>query len=195
MLTRCTWLSDYPPPSSQPHSTMIPMLMWNFLQMDLWLLMTLIWVPTSTPGDDEVHTHTYTSPGQMLPFLREFGIRTPSPSSVLRDLTSHDKIEVVVRIIESRFEHPDTSSPNGQNNTNNTNTQNQNTQNTQNSPNTHIPNTLNPNTPNHVPSPATHTGTVLKRIHLGRLWAARMPDKLTQRLHALEDAGLKISGL
>ncbi|KAF9060792.1 hypothetical protein BDP27DRAFT_1339099 [Rhodocollybia butyracea] len=164
---------------------------WNFLQMDLWLLMTLIWVPTSTPWEDEAHTHTFTSPGQMLPYLREFGIRTPSPSSARRDLTSHDKIEVVVKIVESRFEHPESHTPNNQDNTNNMNTQNQNTQNTPNSPNT-----LNPNTPNHVlPSPATHTGTVLKQIHLGRLWAARIPDKLTQRLRALEDAGLKISAL
>ncbi|KAJ4479067.1 hypothetical protein J3R30DRAFT_3473889 [Lentinula aciculospora] len=143
----------------------------ELLQLEKWLIKALIWLPTSAVADrTSVMSHSQV-PGYLLPHLKEFGIRFPGSR---RDIAiDRAKIGVVLNVIESRCPGSALGSH-------------------------HKTISMGADRESNCPisdDKDIGVGTVLEKVHLGRLWSTRVPLEYEKRLRALEDNGLKITAL
>ncbi|KAJ3838568.1 hypothetical protein F5878DRAFT_619257 [Lentinula raphanica] len=151
---------------------------WNFMQLERWVFeaLTIRWLH-GPQGDAGLH-RTVSSSSSLLPHLREFGIRFPGSR---RDVPpDRAKLNALLDMIESRCQgypesNPDPASVVGirtrkglDRTSANAVLQNQN---------------------------QNKNETRLEKLHLGRLWATRVPVEVEKRLRALEDGGLKITAV
>ncbi|KIK64746.1 hypothetical protein GYMLUDRAFT_240713 [Collybiopsis luxurians FD-317 M1] len=174
---------------------------WNFLQLERWLVRALIWVgvegedghqggynhdsqvasaSTASMGSVPGHGHgpSYTHPGLLLPRLKEFGIRFPgrrreAGMAGAVDLDLEEKMEALVRMVESRCACPSPSFGVGVGVEG-------------------AKSGLGLGTRTGHLLDGTGTGRVLRTLHLGRMWSTRMSVELGRRLRVLEERGVLV---
>ncbi|KAJ3820993.1 hypothetical protein F5880DRAFT_881539 [Lentinula raphanica] len=148
---------------------------WNFMQLERWLFEALRWWGASPQEDAGLHRTVSSS--SLLPHLREFGIRFPGSR---RDVPpDRVKLNALLDMIESRCQGYPESNPDPASVGNRTR---------KGLDRTSAKSVLqNQNQNKHE--------TKLEKLHLGRLWATRVPVEVEKRLRALEDGGLKITAV
>lgn len=140
---------------------------WNFLQMETWLIKAMIW--SDVPALVGPISAISESGTYTLPghLLPHLREFGIRLPGIRREIPlDREKIGVLLRMIESRCS---SSIP--------------------------LMGPSSTSTSQSVQSNLTGVGKVLERLHLGRLWSARMPLDFEERLRMLQSAGLEITAL